>query len=319
MIVALIRRLFLIFISLIVLTMMSYWIMLKDPLNQVLFGSSLIEGYFSYIKQLLTGDFGITYVGGELLRDQILAVLPSTLELCVAALILALLFGIPLGFLGALNRGTVGTVIRGISSVGLSIPVYWIGSILLYLAAIYNWEISSVGQYNALYEIKPITGFAIIDVWFVEEPYRIKIVQSVLQHLALPTLVLMITPVMEIIRLTQYRAEQVVSANYTKSALIRGWSKMKVLRVYLLRNTLGPILPQIIRTFTLTLASCMLIENIFNWSGIGQWLIAALSEQDYNAVAIGVMVIGVIVLFINLLADLSEFLLDPYKKKAWYD
>ncbi|MFC0323199.1 ABC transporter permease [Gallibacterium melopsittaci] len=319
MIIALIRRLLLIFISLVVLSVMSYWIMLKDPLNQVLFESSFIKGYFIYINQLLIGDFGITYVGGELLRDQILAVLPSTLELCIVALFLALLFGIPLGFIGALNRGTVGSVIRSISSVGLSIPVYWIGLILLYLAAIYHWEISSVGQYNVLYEIKPITGFAIIDVWFVGETYRIKIIQSVLQHLALPTLVLMITPMMEVIRLTQYRAEQVVSANYTKSALIRGWSKMRVLRIYLLRNTLGPILPQLIRTFTLTLAACMLIENIFNWSGIGQWLIAALSEQDYNAVAIGVMVIGLIVLLINLVADLSEFLLDPYKKKAWYD
>ncbi|MFC0309826.1 ABC transporter permease [Gallibacterium trehalosifermentans] len=319
MIIALVRRLLLIFISLVVLSVTSFWIMLKDPLNQVLFEKSLIDGYFRYITQLLNGDFGITYVGGELLREQIFSVLPSTLELCIAALFLALLFGIPLGFIGALNRGTIGSVIRSVSSVGLSIPVYWIGPILLYLAAIYNWEISSVGQYNALYEIKAITGFAIIDVWFVEEPYRIKIVQSVLQHLALPTLVLMITPMMEIIRLTQYRAELVISANYTKSALIRGWSKMRVLRVYLLRNTLAPILPQIIRTFTLTLASCMLIENIFNWSGIGQWLIAALSEQDYNAVAIGVMVIGIIVLFVNLIADLSEFLLDPYKKKAWYD
>ena len=319
MMIALIRRVLLIFISLVVLTVISYWIMLKDPLNQVLFEASWLQGYVSYINQLLMGDFGITYVGGELLRDQILLVLPSTLELCIAALILALLFGLPLGFIGALNRGTVGSVIRGVSSVGLSIPVYWIGPILLYLAAIYNWEISSVGQYNVLYEIEPITGFAIIDVWFVDAPYRIKIVQSVLQHLALPTLVLMITPMMEIIRLTQYRAEQVISANYTRSALIRGWSKFRVLRLYLLRNTLAPILPQIIRTFTLTFASCMLIENIFNWSGIGQWLIAALAEQDYNAVAIGVIVIGLIVLIINLLADLSEFLLDPYKKKAWYD
>ncbi|MDK9561674.1 ABC transporter permease subunit [Gallibacterium anatis] len=319
MIVALIRRLLLIFISLVILSILAYAIMLKDPLNQVLFEGSTFQGYLQYIEKLKNADFGITYIGGELLRDQILSVLPSTLELCIAAMILALLFGIPLGFIGALSNHSVGKFIRGFSSIGLSIPVYWIGLILLYLAAIYNWEISSVGQYNALYEIKPVTGFAIIDVWFVEEPYRIKIVQSVLQHLALPTLVLMIMPMMEITRLTQHRAEQVISANYTKTALTRGWSKFKILRVYLLRNTLAPILPYIIRTFTLTLAACMLIENIFNWSGIGQWLIAALSEQDYNAVASGVIVIGIIVLFINLLADLSEFLLDPFKKKAWYD
>lgn len=319
MIAAVFRRLFLTLITLILLSLVSYFILMRDPLNHALAEPHFYSGYVYYVKMLLRGDLGITYNGGESLLTLILTVLPPTLELCFAAMLLAVLFGIPLGFWGALNRGNLlGKGISAVTSVGISLPVFWLAPILLYFAAIQGWEIAAVGQFNLLYEIPQITGFAIIDVWFIHEPYRIKIIQSVLQHLILPTLVLAISPTMEISRIIQQRAESVFNQNYVKVAETRGWSTGKILRKYVLRNTLPLLIPQITRLFTLVLAQCMLIESSFGWPGIGRWLIESVAQQDYNSIAGGVIAIGLCIIIINTLNEFITFILDPLNKKGWY-
>lgn len=319
MLFTLFRRILLILVSLILLSIVSFAIFMRDPANQVFSGPHFYSGYADYVRSLLHGDLGITYNGGDQLLSVILTVLPPTLELCFMAILLGLLFGIPLGFLGAFYRNRpCGKLINGISSLGMSLPIFWIAPILLYLAAVYRWEISAVGQVNLLYEMKPITGFAVIDVWFMDAPYRTKVVQNILQHLALPTLVLMITPIMEITKIIQQRAEWVMSQNYVKLPIARGWSAFKVLRYYLLRNTLPLLIPQLPRLITFILAQCMLIEGTFAWPGIGRWLIDAATHQDYNAIAAGVIIIGLFIMIINFLAELFMLLLDPLNKKGWY-
>lgn len=90
-----------------------------------------------------------------------------------------------------------------------------------------HWEIAAIGQYNLLYEIKSITGFPVIDMWFMEVPYRTKIVQNVLQHLALPTLVLCILPTMEIIRIIHQRVEYILNQKFFQSSNNTGLVKME--------------------------------------------------------------------------------------------
>ncbi|HBO38828.1 MAG TPA: peptide ABC transporter permease [Pasteurellaceae bacterium] len=319
MIASLLRRVFLTLITLLVLSVVSYIILMRDPLNHELATPHFYSGYLYYLKMLLKGDLGITYNGGEPLLSLILTVLPPTLELCFTAMFLACLFGIPLGFLGAINSNNmIGKSISAVSSLGISVPVFWLAPILLYFAAIYRWEIAALGQYNLLYEIPPVTGFAIIDVWLVDAPYRTKIIQSVLQHLVLPTLVLAISPTMEITRVIKQRAEHILNQNYVKVAATRGWSKGAIMHQYVLRNTLPLLIPQMTRLFTLVLAQCMLIEGIFGWPGIGRWLIDAAGQQDYNSIAASVIVIGLCIIIINMLNELLIFILDPLNKKGWY-
>lgn len=313
------RHCILVIITLFILSLISYGILLKDPLNQVLATPHFFSGYLFYLENLLQGDFGITYQGGESLKGLIFAVLPPTLELCISAILLALIFGIPLGLISALYGDHIcGKVIRTLHIMGISIPVFWLAPILLYFSAIQNWEISAIGQYNLLYEIKTITGFPIIDVWFIEEPYRIKVIQNVLQHLVLPTLVLTILPTMDIIRIVQQRADFLFNQNYVKIAETRGWSKGKILRKYILRNTLPILVPQMSRLFTLVMAQCMLIESTFGWPGIGHWLIDAVGLQDYNSISAGIIVVGLCIIAVNLFIEFITFILDPFNKKGWY-
>lgn len=313
------RRLFLILITLLVLSLVSYFILMRDPLNHELSEPHFYSGYLYYLNMLSKGDLGISYNGGDSLVSLIATVLPPTIELCLAAMLLALLFGIPLGFLGAYNsHNTLGKSISAISSFGISLPVFWLAPIMLYFAAIHSWEIAAVGQFNLLYEIPPVSGFAIVDVWFIHEPYRIKIIQSILQHLILPTLVLAISPTMEIARIIQQRAEYIFNQNYIKVAATRGWSRRQILFGFVMRNTLPLLIPQITRLFTLVLAQCMLIESSFGWPGIGRWLIEAVAQQDYNSISAGVIAIGLCIILVNTLNELLLFILDPLNKKGWY-
>ncbi|MGC7559357.1 ABC transporter permease [Pasteurella sp. PK-2025] len=313
------RQICLLLFTLLILSMVSYSILIQDPLNGILATPTVYHGYVHYLHNLLQGDLGITYNGGDPLHETILTVLPATLELCFTAILVAIIFGIPLGLVGAMNKNNgLGLSIRGLSTLGLSMPVFWIAPLLLYFSAIEGWEISAIGQYNLLYEIKSITGFAIIDVWFIEESYRTKVIQNVLQHLVLPTLVLTILPTMEITRITQQRAEDILAQNYVKTAATRGWSQMKILHHYVMRNTLPLLVPQATRLFTLVLTQCMLVESTLGWPGIGRWLIDAVMVQDYNSISVGVIVIGLCIIIVNLLSDSLAFMLDPFNKKGWY-
>lgn len=319
MLLTLFRRLLLIGINLVLLSLVSFAIFMRDPANQVFSEPHLYSGYIDYVTNLLDGDLGITYNGGEHLLSVILTVLPPTLELCFIAILLGLLFGVPLGLIGAFQRNKViGKAISAISSLGISLPIFWIAPILLYLAAVYRWEISAVGQTNLLYDIQPITGFAVIDVWFMDVPYRTKVIQNILQHLALPSLVLMIAPTMEITKIVQQRAEWVMNQNYVKLANTKGLSIFSILHRYILRNTMPLLIPQLPRLITFILAQCMLIEGTFAWPGIGRWIIDALTLQDYNAIAAGIIVIGLFIMTINLLTELFTLALDPFGKKGWY-
>lgn len=316
---ALVRQLILLLVSLFVLSVLSYLILLQDPLNEILAKPNILAGYSHYLQALLHGDLGITYNGGDELKDLLFTVLPPTLQLCFTALLLAAFFGIPLGFIGAMNsHNLLGSTIRNLSALGLSTPIFWIAPILLYVSAIQAWEISAIGQYNLLYEIQPVTGFPIIDVWFIEQPYRTKVIQNVLQHLILPSLVLTILPTMDITRLIQQRAEFVFSQNYVKVAGTRGWSQLQILRTYVLRNTLPLLLPQLPRLFILVLTQSMLIESTFGWPGIGRWLIDSVTLQDYNSISVGIIAIGICIISVYFIATTLAFTVDPLNKKGWY-
>lgn len=319
MLLSAIRHIVWMIILLLILSLLSFVILMRDPLNADLITNNIYSTYYHYLTSLLQGDLGITYNGGKSLKDLIFTVLPPTLELCFTALLLACLLSIPLGVLSAVyNQGAFSRTLQSISNVGLSIPSFWLAPILLYVAAIQNWEIAAIGQYNLLYEIKPITGFPIIDMWFLDVTYRTKIVQNVLQHLALPTLVLCILPTMEFIRIIQQRANYLLQQEYAKAAVTRGWSKWMILRRYVFRNTFLLLIPQFTRVFTLVLTQCMLVETVLGWPGIGLWLINAVTQQDYNSISAGVVVIGICIIIIDTLAKLLMFILDPFNKKGWY-
>ncbi|MDP8174438.1 ABC transporter permease [Phocoenobacter skyensis] len=318
MLFILIRKLFWIIVTVIILSIMSYSILLKDPLNLLIYEPS-VKSYFRYLSALLAGDFGVSYNSGEPLLDQILRVLPATLSLCFSATLLSLILGIPLGFLSAYNlNNVVGKCLVILGSLSLALPVFWLAIMLLYYASINQWGIATVGELNLIYEVPIVTNFKLLDMFLVDTPYKFKMIQSLVQHLALPTLILTIPATLEVMRVTQEQATYVMKQNYVKVARTRGWSGFKIWRMHIVFNTLPPIIPSIARNVTLIFAFAMLIENVVSWGGIGRWLINAVSMQDYNAISAGIIVIGIFILTVDILASGMTTLLDPSNKKDWY-
>lgn len=317
MLVALIRKCLLTFITLLILSVISYCILLRDPINVV--AENRVVGYVSYVQHLLQGQWGISYHTGEPLAKQILNVFPATISLCLSASVLSLVLGIPLGFIGAVQQNKVlNTLLTTLGSLSLAVPVFWLAIVLLAYASLNHWEIAAVGELHPIYDVPTITGVKLFDIFLADSPYQLKMMQSALQHLALPTLILAIPATLEIMRITQQRATYVLKQNYVKVARTRGWSPFKIWRTHILRNTLPPMIPMIARNITLIFAFGMLIENVVSWGGIGRWMIHALAIQDYNAISAGVMAIGLFVLFIDILANGLAILLDPSQKKDWY-
>ena len=318
MLLALCRKCLLTLITLSLLSLISYSILLRDPLNSLGDGS-IVLGYFKYVEGLLHADLGISYSNGEPLTAQVLSVFPATITLCLSALLLSLLLGIPLGFLVAyIRKTTIGKLLTVAGSLSLAVPVFWLALLLLYYASMNHWGIASVGELHPIYEIQPLTGFRILDIFSTDSPHKLKMVQSALHHLVLPTLVLGIPSTLEVMRFTQERAEYVLKQNYIKVAQTRGLSAFHIWRTHILGNTLPALIPTIARHFTVIFAFGMLIENIFSWGGIGRWLVNALAIQNYNAISAGVVVIGSFVLFVDLLTGLIKTLLDPSQKKDCY-
>lgn len=317
MFLAFVRKIFLTLITLIILSVISYNILLRDPLNHVEGGN--IVAYMAYIQDLLQGNWGVSYSSGQPLVEQILTVFPATISLCVAAMLLSLLFGMPLGFIAVSQRNKLlGKLLVSLGSLSLAIPIFWLAIVLLAYSSIRGWSVATVGEIHPIYEVEVITGVKVLDILFSDSPYQLKMLQSALQHLMLPTLILAIPATLEILRITHQRAEYVLKQNYVKVARARGWSPWKVWSNLVLRNTLPALIPMIAHTFTLTFAFGMLIENVVSWGGIGRWLITALTVQDYNAISSGVVAIGLFVLLVDLLATGLVTLLDPHQKKGWY-
>lgn len=318
MLTALLRKAFLTLITLIVLSIISFHILLRDPLNH-LAEVSWFDAYCHYVKGLLSGDFGISFSNGEPLTEQILQVFPATITLCWAALIVSLIVGVPLGFFAATQqKNMLGRMLNMLGTLSLAVPVFWLALVLMYYASLNQWAISAISEIHSIYPKESITGFLLLDIWFSDSPYKLKMLQSALHHLVLPTLVLAIPATLEIMHVTQARAAYVMQQNYIKVARTRGWTPFRIWTTHIIRNTLPSLIPMIARTFILIFAFGMLIETIFSWGGIGRWLINALAIQDYNAISAGVVAIGVFVLLVDMVTGFIRVILDPSNKKDWY-
>lgn len=159
MLIVFFRKIFLTLITLIFLSLISFNILLRDPLNH-LAELGWFEAYCYYVKSLLNGDFGISFSNGEPLTAQILQVFLATITLCLSALIVSLIIGLPLGFFAATQqKNMVGRLLNTLGSLSLAVPVFWLALVLMYYASLNQWEVSAIGEIHSLYPKQMVTGF----------------------------------------------------------------------------------------------------------------------------------------------------------------
>lgn len=315
MLIYTLRRLNLLIFTLLILSLFAYWLEYRLGPG----GQSLWSGYLDYLRRLFSGDFGVSSQSGRPILETIMLHLPATLELCFAAVLLATVIGIPLGTIAALNQGRwLDTGIMGFSVLGSSIPVYWLAQLLIMAFAMHFHLLPSSGQLNLLYEIKPVTGFMLIDTWLMAGPQRWPAFMSAVQHLCLPALTLALLPITEVTRLVRSSMLEVLKQNYIKAAFSRGWSPLAVISRHGLRNALPPILPQLSLQFGAIITSAIVIEQVFEWPGLGHWLINSIMSRDYVAIQASMLLISSVLVVLNIATELLSTLLYPAKRKESY-
>ncbi len=241
------------------------------------------------------------------------------MELCILAFGFALMVGIPVGMLAGVTRSKwPDRFISALALLGFSIPVFWLALLLtLFFSLTLGWLPVS-GRFDLLYEVKPVTGFAIIDARISDSPWRDEMVMSAIRHMVLPVLTLSVAPTTEVIRLMRISTIEVYDQNYVKAAATRGLSRFTILRRHVLHNALPPVIPRLGLQFSTMLTLAMITEMVFSWPGLGRWLIHAIRQQDYAAISAGVMVIGSLVIVVNVISDILGAMANPLKHKEWY-
>ncbi|WP_137389449.1 ABC transporter permease [Rhodoligotrophos defluvii] len=271
---------------------------------------SLPEQYLTYIRNLLTGDLGVSFVTKRPVAQDIGERFPATLELVVWAMIIGGSGGILLGVLAAYYRDTpIDHGARLFALIGSSMPVFWVGLGLLYLTSVKLGILPGPGRLDARLTPPPfVTGMVTIDALLAGQ-FRTAL--DAAYHLILPAFVLGWTVTGIVSRLVRASMLDVLNQEYILTARAKGAGERRVLFHHALRNTLLPTLTVIGHSFAYLLTGAVLTETVFSWPGIGSYAVSAARSLDYPAI-IGVTIVGGLAFLItNLVTDIAYAAANP--------
>jgi peptide/nickel transport system permease protein len=270
----------------------------------------LPQQYVVYLAHLTRGDMGVSISTHQPVVIDLQQHLPATIELAMAAMILSLTLGIPLGIVSAVRRDSViDQISRGGSLVGVSMPVFWLGLVaLLIFYARLGW-VPSPGQMSPRLPRPPfVTGFIILDALLAGQG---DIARDAIAHLALPALVLGSYSVGVITRMMRGSMLDVLGEDYVRTARAKGLPRVIVTLRHAARNALLPVLTVIGLSFGGLLSGAVVTETVFAWPGLGSYAFRSATSLDFPAImGVGVVVASVYVL-VNLLVDVAYAMVDP--------
>jgi peptide/nickel transport system permease protein len=268
--------------------------------------------YFEFMGNILQGDFGRSYLSGRQVTDELLMRVPATIELTVAAMILASIVGISLGILAAIRPRTwVDFLCLGLALVGVSMPIFWLGFLAQQFFSGQLELLPFGGRYDAASWVgfQPDTGFFL---WEAIVTYRSpELAFELLHHLMLPAMVLSTVPMALIARMTRANMLEVLDQDYVRTARAKGLPPRPVVTRHALRNALIPVLTSIGTQLGYLLGGAVLTETIFSWPGLGTYVVQAVIVLDARPLQASVLLIATFFVLVNLLTDISYAIIDP--------
>ncbi len=259
-----------------------------------------------YFGALLQGDMGRSLFQNESVSSIIGARIGATLELAVAALVIAIVIGVSLGVLAAMRQGTkVDTALMLLAQLGVSIPVYWLGILLMLAFSV------KLGWLPAIGRGEPFSSA----VWAALSGRPAVLVDSI-AHLLLPAFALGVNSAAVISRLVRTSMIEILQEDFVRTAYAKGLRRTRVMVRHALRNALLPVISIIGLRFGHLLGGAVLTESIFGWPGLGQLTIAAISQRDLPLVQGIVLCFAMMFALVNLVVDLSYSLVDPRVRVA---
>jgi peptide/nickel transport system permease protein len=253
--------------------------------------------FVRFVGNALRGEFGLSLRQGRRVSALIVERFPATIELSLSAAVIALLVGVPLGVYTALRRGSFGSQVwMTLSLVGVSLPSFLIGILLILLFAVILKVLPSFGRGDVVSIGAWTTGLLTLDGW---------------KHLVLPTITLSVFQLALIMRLVRAEMLEVLRTDYIKFARARGLSDRAVYFGHALKNTLVPVITITGLQLGALIAFAIITETVFQWPGMGLLFIQAVQFADIPVMAAYLCLIALIFVLINLAVDLLYFAVDP--------
>jgi peptide/nickel transport system permease protein len=267
--------------------------------------------YARYIRDVLHGDLGDSFVTSQPVRDDLSHRFGPTFELTTYAMLLAILLAVPLGIAAAVRRDRwVDHVSRLIAVVGVAMPVFWLGLLAIYFLY-YRWQLLPAPQGRISPFIDPprqITGLYTIDSLLTGNWAAL---ESSVKMLIMPVSVLAFVVMAPLARITRSSMIESLDADFTRAARSLGLTEWSVVFRHAFRNGLLPLLTMTAIVYGYMLGGVVLIENIFAWPGLGRYVYNAITSSDYPAVQGFILYATTLYVLLFLLVDILYSLLDP--------
>ncbi|WP_298441943.1 ABC transporter permease subunit [uncultured Ferrimonas sp.] len=277
--------------------------------------SNVAQGYLAFVRNRLSGDLGLSQASGQPIAVELRQAVPATVELTAIALFIALALGVPLGVIAAGRSGLWPKILWAITLLGFSLPAFWLGLLLLITFGLDLDLLPPYGRLNLLYDVPFHTGFMLIDIPLSGEPWRWQALNDAIAHLVLPVMVMAALPTTLVIRTVRVSMLAEMEKPYIRALKARGIAKWSLVFNHAMPNSMSPMF----RTMTLQLgpiaSTLMIVETIFNWPGIGSWLLSSLYQGDYTALHSGILVMAMFIIILSILLEVTHALLNPVSRK----
>jgi peptide/nickel transport system permease protein len=249
----------------------------------------IIVQYFDWVRDLFRGDFGESLVQQEPVTKELGRRLPITLHLGLLSTALAVIVGVPAGIISAIRRGMwLDTLMTLLANIGITIPVFWLGIMLIYAIGLeLGWL--------------PLYGYT--------SPFEDLLLNT--REIIMPVLCLAVFSLASNARQTRSSMLEVMRQDYVRTAWSKGLRERVVIMRHALKNGLIPIVTLIGMHFRFVIGGAVLVETVFNIPGIGRMVVNAVQAHDYPVVQAVILVIALVVIFANLIVDLTYGWLDP--------
>lgn len=277
--------------------------------EQLGLNQSLFTQFWIYISNIVQGDLGHSVRTNAPVTGEIWVRLIATLELSMAAMCIATFFGIAAGVLSAVKQYSLwdyGAMFMAL--VGVSMPIFWLGLMLIYLFAVKYPLLPMMGRISLGLEVPDVTGLMVVDA-VVAGNWQSFV--SALKHLLLPAFTLATIPMAIVARITRSAMLEVLNMDYVRTARAKGMTELVVIFRHTLRNAFLPVVTVLGLNLGLLLGGAVLTETIFSWPGLGRYVVDSLSGRDYAAVQGCILVFALLMAVINLCVDLIYVVLDP--------
>jgi ABC-type dipeptide/oligopeptide/nickel transport system permease component len=252
--------------------------------------------FFDFLSRVVRGDFGTSHRLSQPVGELILERLPATLELALVSALFAVVFGIILGIFAAVRRGFAANLVMAVSLIGVSLPTFLIGVLLIWIFAVLLGWLPSFGRSGTVDTGLWRTGLISIDGW---------------RSLVLPAVTLGLYQMTLIMRLVRAEMIQVLATDYIKFARARGLPERRIFFAHALKNTLLPVITIAGLQLGSIIAFAIITESVFQWPGVGLLFINSVAFPDVPVMAAYLLLVALVFVFINLFVDLSYYLIDP--------